>query len=284
MSSTTRMKAFKQLTSTSYNRRNGSIVDVHVPPGAVPVPISINATDYKTVFRTILNPGPIANVRDNSSINALIGAMTWAHRTYVKSFPDDKDSTTSYLRNVLAVPLQHTITAAIFGNYSASERGYTGITQFVLPQEMITTATGGTARSRFAIQWWTGLLFAVGNAVVHLAVLVGLLWVLLRKGSLPGTVGLGDIQVPRDARQTMVIVRKPRWKLPIWGMSNELGLDGMRDGGERGLLDFVEDPEICDETKNVWQLARMLRGVRVKHRIGGVERNAGTTTTLGVPP
>ncbi|OIW32040.1 hypothetical protein CONLIGDRAFT_678472 [Coniochaeta ligniaria NRRL 30616] len=275
MSSTTRMTAFKQLTTTSYNRRNGSIVDIEIPQGAVPVPINTSASDYKTVFRAILTPGPNATLSDKSNINALIYAMTWSHRTYVKSFPDDKDSTTSNLRNVLAVPFQHTMTATIFGNYTASEHGLKAVTQFILPDEMITTATGGTSRSRLAILRWTGWLFVAGDATVHLVVFAGLVWVVLREGRLPQTVGLGDIQVPRAAQQTFVLARKPRWRLPIWSMKTEPVLPDFHEGEVLPFLEVAERPDVCDEKKNTWQLARMLRGVRLLHPMEDVEKNAG---------
>lgn len=273
MSSTTRLTAFEQLATASYNRRNGSIVNIEIPQGAVPVLIDTSASDYKTVFRAILTPGPNATLNDVSNINALIYAMTWSHRTYVKSFPDDKDTMTSILRNVLAVPFQHTITATIFGNYSASEHGLTAVTQLVLPDEMITTATGGTSRSRLAILRWTGWLFVAGDAAVHLVVLAALLWVVLREGPLPTTVGLGDIQVPRAAQRTIVRARAPRWRLPIWFMTTK---PGFPEGAELPLLKFVERPDVFDEKKNTWQLARMLRGVRLLYPIEDVEKSAGS--------
>jgi hypothetical protein len=279
MSSTTRMTAFTQLTTTSYNRRNGSIVDIEIPQGAVPLPIITNASDFKTVFRAILTPSPTADLADISNINALIYAMTWSHRTYVKSFPDDKDHTTSTLRNALAVPFQHTITAAIFGNYSASEKGQKAIAQFVLPDEMITTATGGTSRSRLAILEWTGWLFIAGDATVHLIVLAGLLWIVFRKKGLQRTIGLGDIQVARDAKKTVVQARNPKWRLPVWFVKTEAGLRGFHESDDQPLLDFVGRSEVLDEKKNTWQLARMLRGVRVLQPVEDVERRAGTITT-----
>lgn len=239
------------------------------------MPINASASDYRTVFRAILTPGPNATFNDISNINALIYAMTWSHRTYVKSFPDDKDTTTSNLRNVLAVPFQHTTTATIFGNYTASEHGLKAVTQFILPDEMITTATGGTSRSRLAILWWTGWLFVAGDAAVHLVILVGLLWVLFREGALPKTIGLGDIQVPRAALQTVVRAQTPKWRLPLWFMKTKPGLVDLAEGEERPLLEVVEHPDVIDEKKNTWQLARMLRGVRLLHPLADVKKNAG---------
>jgi len=278
MHSTTRLTAFRQQTTTSYNRRNGSIVDIEIPSGARPIPINTNASDFKTVFHAILTPSPTASLADISNINALIYAMTWSHRTYVKSFPDDKDFTTATLRNALAVPFQHTITAAIFGNYSASERGAKAVAQFVLPDQMITTATGGTSGSRLAIQKWTGWLFVAGDATVHLAVLGGLVWVLLRRGPLPETIGLGDIQGPRAALRTVVMARKPgRPWLPFRFMRPNPGLDGL-DGEDRlPFLEFVERSDVVDEKKNTWQLARMLRGVKVLQPVGDVKKRASYT-------
>ena len=275
MHSTTRLTAFRQQTTTSYNRRNGSIVDIEIPSGARPIPINTNASDFKTVFHAVLTPSPTANLADTSNINALIYAMTWSHRTYVKSFPDDKDFTTATLRNALAVPFQHTITAAIFGNYSASERGATAVAQFVLPDQMITTATGGTSGSRLAIQNWTGWLFVAGDVTVHLVVFGGLVWVLLRRGPLPQTIGLGDIQLPRAALRTVVMARKPgRWP-PFRFMRPKPGLDGLAEEDRLLLTDFVERSDVADERKSTLQLARMLRGLIVAQPVGDVKNRAG---------
>jgi hypothetical protein len=277
--STTRLTAFSQLTTTSYNRRNGSIVDIEIPKGAAPVPIYTNGTDFQTLFRNVLVPREGATDADISNIKSLIYAMTWSHRTYVKSFPDDKDFATTTLRNVLAVPFQHTITAAIFGNYSASERGLEAIVHLDLPDEMITTATGGTSRSIFAVQVWAAWMFIGAEATVHLIVLVGLLWVVLRKEPLPREIELGDIQVVRTVRRTLLRARRPRWRLPIWFMRTEAGLGRVPEGTDLPLLDVVERPDVRDERKNTWQLARMLRGVRVlvPAEDDDVEKRAGLT-------
>jgi hypothetical protein len=202
--------------------------------------------------------------------------MTWSHRTYLKSFPDDRDRTTASLRNALAVPFQHTVTAAIYGNYSASEQGFVGsVPQFVLPDDMITLATGGTSRSRLAIKVWTGWLFVAGVATVHVLVAAGFVWVLLRTGPLARTVGLGDVQVVRAARRTVVVARKPKWTLPIWFMKTKPGLDGVSEGARLPLWEVVERPDVMDPRKNTWQLARMLRGVRMLQPIRDVEQCAG---------
>lgn len=277
MNSTTRMTAYKQFTTPSYNRRNGSIVDIQIPEGSKPLLITTNATDYKTVFRAILIPRVNATVSDISNINSLIHAMTWSHRTYVKTFPDNKDTTTSNLRNVLAVPFQHTVTATIFGNYSLSERGQNSSTLFTLPDEMITTATGGTSNNMLSILKWTGWVFIAGDLAIHLLVAIGMIWVLFRKADLPASVGMGDIEVSRAAARTEIIARRPRWRLPIWFMTTEPGLDDVAEETRMPLLEVVEREDVGGGTRNTWQLARMLRAVRVMRsgKVEDVERDAG---------
>lgn len=277
ITSTTLLTAYKQFTSTSYNRRNGSIVDIHVPEGSTPELVYTNATDYKTVFNAILVPEPTATINDLSNINSLINAMTWSHRTWAKSFPDDKDTTTSILRNVLAVPFQHTVTATLFGNYTLAERGLnsTSSYNFTLPDEMLTTATGGIASSKLTILAWTGWLFIAGNLAIHALVGAGMLWVLCREERLPSAVGLGDLEVARAAARTAVFAVEPKWPLPLWFIKTPAGLDGLEEGASMPLLQATERDDVGGGEKNTWQLARMLRGLRVKTvKLRDVERDA----------
>lgn len=272
MNATTRMTAYQQFTTTSYNRRNGSIVDVEIPEGAVPVLITTNATDYKTIFRAILTPGPNATDADKFNINALVYGMAWSHRTYAVCFPDDKDAMTANLRNVLAVPFQHTTTAVMFGNYSLADARLPSLPGFALPDDMIKVATGGTSNSRLAIQPWTGWLFVAGDAFIHVVVFVGMMWIIfLRERGLPRSIGLGEIQGPREALRTDIIHRRPKWGLPIWFMTTEPELPCVRQGEIRPLLEVVDEDDVVDEKKNTWQLARMLRGTRVVQRFDDLE-------------
>ena len=97
------MATYKQYATTAYNRQNFSIIDVR--PTASLEQMSINALDYKTIFEKIMIPTSPINETDRAGIESLVYSLTWLHRTYIGSFPDDQNSLVTNLHNLLAIPL-----------------------------------------------------------------------------------------------------------------------------------------------------------------------------------
>ncbi|KAK3367777.1 hypothetical protein B0H63DRAFT_529483 [Podospora didyma] len=199
LTSATRMSLYTQRTSTSYDRQSQSILNISPLGGSPPLQIPLNATDYTRILSHILIPSSTATQSDRDNIHALIYSVTWMHRTFLKSFPDDKNSSVTNLHNVLAVPVQFAVNANIFANYTAAERGFDTVLKFPLPEELRTTATGGTASSRLKIQWWTGWVFISTSAAVHLAVLGCIAWIVAGKEALPGQTGVQELDDLRMA-------------------------------------------------------------------------------------
>jgi hypothetical protein len=184
-----------------------------------------------TIFKKIMiiPTSPIIET-DRAGIESLIYSLTWLQRTYIGSFPDDQNSLVTNLHNFLAIPLQFTITAYQYANYTAGG-------SFSLPEDTMTVATDGWYRSRLAIQPWTGWLFIVAAAALLLAIIAGILWILGQKAPLPFATGIGDFDNLRLARELKIKsgtgrteVRKKlidfagdRHKDSTWGLAREMG-------------------------------------------------------------
>ncbi|KAK3314210.1 hypothetical protein B0H66DRAFT_458567, partial [Apodospora peruviana] len=153
----TRMSLYKQVTTTAYNRDNQSIVNIAGIGSPTKIPLS--AANYTRIFERALVANVNSSAVDRSNINMLVYTVTWMHRTFLKSFPGDNNSSVSNLHNFLAVPIQFSVTANEYANYTVTERGWEKVVQFPMPDEMITVARGGSSSSRLAILPWAGWVF-----------------------------------------------------------------------------------------------------------------------------
>lgn len=187
------MTAYKQFTTTSYDRQNSSIVDVQMTSN--PQPVFLNATEYLAIANRVLIPTSFEGEVDKNNINALNYFLTWAHRTYRYSFPDDRNTLITTLHNFLAVPLQFTVTAVQFSNYTAEQLG---LGSFPMPNDTITIATSGRSSSRLFIQPWAGWLFIAGNLALLAFICGGIMFMLLQETKLPHTTGVEELDVIRS--------------------------------------------------------------------------------------
>lgn len=160
-----------------------------------PQRIFLNASEYLAITKRVLIPRSSESQVDSTNINALNYFLTWAHRTYRYSFPDDRNTLISTLHNFLAVPLQFTVTAVQFSNYTA---GQLGLGSFPMPNDTITVATSGRSSSRLFIQPWAGWLFIAGNLALLVFVLGGILFMLLQETKLPQTTGVDELDFARS--------------------------------------------------------------------------------------
>ncbi|KAK4164607.1 hypothetical protein QBC43DRAFT_210198 [Cladorrhinum sp. PSN259] len=219
LTSSTLMSLYTIQTTTSYSLSSQSIINV-VPLSPAPTQIPLSATEYSRILTRILIPpsSPPANAtvtqlrdfdRDTHNIDALIDAITWMHRTFLKSFPSDRTSATSNLQNLLAVPVQFSVTARSFANYSVVEKGLQDRFQFPLPESMRTLATGGWSKQRLKILPWAGALFIGADLAVHIAMGLGIVWLLMiredREVNLPDEAGIKEWEDVREAGRVQVV-------------------------------------------------------------------------------
>lgn len=218
---TTKLTARFQSVTVTYDRNNGSIVDAKAvfssPSPSSPSPqsssreeniIPLSAADYLTLFKQILIPPPPESNRtlEITKINSITYDLTWLHRTYQVSFPDQKDTPLSYLRNFLAVPLQFGVVATAFANYSTDPLtlGFIlGGKTLPLPEEMRTVAIGGRSTSLLVIRAWTGWTFIAGTAGMLAACVGGIGWLMMRRVRVFGTTGIPELDILRVAGQPL---------------------------------------------------------------------------------
>jgi hypothetical protein len=230
------MTAYRQYATTAYNRQNFSIIDVR--PTANPEPMSLITSDYMTIFKKIMIPTNASTVPDIAAIDSLTYALTWLHRTYMSSFPDDQNSLITNLHNFLAIPLQFTVTAVQFANYTSMGMN------FSMPEYTETVATDGWSKSFLAIQPWTGWLFIGAAAALLLVAMAGILWIIAQEAPLKPVTGIGDIDALRLAGE-INLRRENR--------------DRERSISLTTLMDFVQDTH----KDSSWGWAKEMRGWKV---------------------
>jgi len=165
MKATVVINAFKQNTTTIYDQRSLSIIDAQ--RNGEPKIITLHAKQYLDIFRKVLVPGANATAMDNAAIATFGFNLGWTHRTFTEVFPDNSNTIVLTLENMLTIPLQFSITALQFANYTYS------LPVLPIPEDMHTVARGGITVQRLAIQPWTGYLFIATQAVSFLFVVVG---------------------------------------------------------------------------------------------------------------
>ena len=198
------MSLYRQFTTTTYNAQNLSMVNTQ--PASDAELMFLNISDYTTILNEVLVPNENTSQSDNISINALTYALTWMHRTYDEVFPSDNNSLITNLYNFLVIPQLFMVTAVQLCNYTVIEDGLEAeLGDFPMPDDMITTATGGRSTSRLVILPWTGYLFIAINVVVLLFILGGLVWILFQPRALPSSTGVDELDSLRLAEKTRYV-------------------------------------------------------------------------------
>ncbi|KAK5651339.1 hypothetical protein OQA88_12572 [Cercophora sp. LCS_1] len=259
---TTKFTGFFQPTTVTYDRTNSSIISTtpHPPfpslsstsqPSSSSTSLSpsprehvpLSAADYLTLFRAVLLPNLFSDQLATSKINAITYDITWLHRTYQVSFPDQKDAPLRYLRNFLAVPIQFGVVAVEFANYSQSPeilRAFWGPQGLGLPEDMKSVATGGWSSTRLVIREWTGWVFIAGVAVLLLGVTVGGLWVARRRVGVFEGSGIPELDILRygglgETRDggLLVLPGGRGGNVGSWKLAKELGGWGVLSEGDK---------------------------------------------------
>lgn len=287
----TLMSLYHIPTTTTYDRSTQAILNIDTL--SAPSQIPLNASHYAAIFaRALIPPPPSATTStpvrptgtgtpksrisspqdDASNARSLLNLITWTHRTYAKTFPDDHHSPVSHLQNLLAVPVQFAVTAAVFGNYSLADRGLTGTVS--LPEEMVAEARGGRASDKLVVERWAAGVFLGVEGAVHAIVVGWIVWMVVRgrKNGVDGRdleTGLVGVDEVRAARRGRVV--KGRDWLGEWleGRRRDLGM-AKRDDSEKGktpeevgLMEFYETQDVPEGKLSTWVMARRNRGLRV---------------------
>lgn len=253
MKFTTNMTAYKQFTTTTYNKRNLSIIDSKLT--AKPEKMLLNATEYLEILNTIVVARNTSTQGANVSISALQYGLTWVHRTYTIVFPDEGSTLITTLENFFMIPLQFTVTAKQLVNYTLGSNS----SDFQFPDDMITTVTGGSSSQRLAIQRWTGWTFIAAEATVFMFVLSWVVWMLRQTRTLHKSTGVAEIDTLISAStERCVKVKSP---VRVWQRE--------RPEGDVDIL-FGDLPERV--TKKSTVKVGTLRRWRVMHGDSGDSR------------
>ncbi|KAK0639687.1 hypothetical protein B0T16DRAFT_312968, partial [Cercophora newfieldiana] len=202
---TVKLTASYQSVTVTYDRVNGSIIDHRAIPAPASTPkelldVPLSAVDYLALWRKILIPPANTSTSDlvTTKINSILYDITWLHRTYEVTFPDQKDAPLTYLSNFLAVPLQFGVVAVEFANYTVPKGivdAFLGGKGFLLPEELRTVAVGGHSTTRLAIKEWTGWVFIGGAVGMLVLAAVGIGWVLSRPIKGIGRSGIPELDI-----------------------------------------------------------------------------------------
>ncbi|KAK4211362.1 hypothetical protein QBC37DRAFT_427149 [Rhypophila decipiens] len=279
----TRFSLLSQVASTSYDRKNQSIINMQAREVDTPQPVPLRAEDYKQIIAHAMQTTPKSSLMDVSNINSLDYSVSWMHRTFKKSFQTDNTSTVTFLHNFLATPVQFNFVAHIYANYTAVQRGFGESGLFRLPNDMIAFARGGRSASRLAILPWAGWVFIAVDLALHLGVFAGIVFVLFQSKAVgAGQIGVEDLDAVRVAQSTVAVLMagnlkrswftKVRFPIPYkcrvkWanGMEEDrkklFGEGAHREGVEslmeqgRQVLDIGLDPNLAGGM-SAWRLAR----------------------------
>jgi hypothetical protein len=175
MASTIRIDAYRQYTRTIYDRQNLSIIDSQRLGKERRIPLY--ARQYLDIFRKAFVPNEDAAMMDNATVATLGFNVGWLHLTFTEVFPGNTGTINTTLENVLTVPLQWSVTAYQFINYTSEARDPNS-DAFAIPDDMLTVARGGKSVQRLAIQAWTGWVFIVAHMVILLFVLGNIIWIM----------------------------------------------------------------------------------------------------------
>lgn len=254
----TKMTAYKQFATTIYDRQDFHVVEMKATSEPRLVPLS--AADYMGIVTRVLVPNNTSSADDISNINALIYSVTWMHRLYANSFPDDRNSIVTNLHNFLAVPLQFSVTALQYANYTVAKNPGAEILygRFPLPDDMVTAAVDGVPSTRLEILDWTGWLFIAGVAAVQLFVLLGILWVLCQERAVPMSRGVQELD---DLETSSSLTCFPGKKSAA--LAHECDEGGRRPDAETFTLMEVAEGRGIPADSRGWRLAWRLRHWRI---------------------
>ena len=169
------MNVFKRYSTAAYDSRNLSILNVDSLTS--PRIVTIDPRDFRTIFSLIFTPGDNLTSDDTEMTNAMLFQIGWFLRLYQDEFPDNKYTPLNFLRGLLTVPIQFTVTAWQFVNATVSALDPES-TSYALPDDLKTTASSArrTYRALTAMPWivytfiaMVSVLLLCGNIILTFA-------------------------------------------------------------------------------------------------------------------
>ena len=187
-------------------------------------------------------PSVDATVMENATVATLGFDVGWLHRTFNGVFPDNTDTIVTSLENVLTVPLQFSIVAYQYANYT-----FTSSHKFPIPDDMLAVARGGRSVQRLAIQTWTSWLFIATHIAILLFVLVNVVWIMHTPHIRDGLAHLPELEALTTARVTTC--NETPWQ----------------EADEDELRSLSAMEELASEIKDMstWEAAKKLKGSRL---------------------
>lgn len=187
----TAMKVFKRYSTVAYDRHNLSILSIEsISP---PQLVELSAPDYRYLFNSIFTPKANATSVDTEMINSLLYQIGWGLRIVHDEFREDTYSPLSFLRGVLAIPVQFTVTAWQFVNATAFSLDPQS-SEFALPPDLEVTASSAESTYRaLSTKPWTVYFFM---GLVSLLVVYGnLFFVFLysQRATVPNTSAFAEV-------------------------------------------------------------------------------------------
>ncbi|VUC22589.1 unnamed protein product [Clonostachys rosea] len=267
----TNVSVFEQYTRTTYNRNNFSIVNTELTSPVGESQITLKEDEYRRIFRKVLNANTTRR-SDLSNMDALVHSITWLHRTYDNSFPDDQQSVLTSLHNFIGVSLQFMVTAVQFANYTVDARGDTET--LALPDQMVTSAVSGRSMQKLTIQHWTGIIFIVTEGLIIVFTALAILLILWGVERLPDKSTTAEIDILRNTSDMRAVpqrlVRRWGW-LPFRRAGNEVAPELPPEEDRETFLDMArtlaQDEPSPTQPRSLWgRIRRVFRNTMDKER------------------
>ncbi|CAG9939740.1 unnamed protein product [Clonostachys rosea f. rosea IK726] len=268
----TNVSVYEQYTRTTYNRNNFSIVNTELTSPVGESQITLKEDEYRRIFRKVLNANTTRR-SDLSNMDALVHSITWLHRTYDNSFPDDQQSVLTSLHNFIGVSLQFMVTAVQFANYTVNVGGGTDTT-LALPDSMVTSAVSGRSMQKLSIQHWTGVIFIVTEGLIIVFTALAILLILWGVERLPDKSATAEIDILRNTNDMRAAPQRHirRWGWwPFRRAGNEVELEVPQLEERERFLDMAQtlaqDEPSLTQPRSLWgRLRRVLRHAMDKER------------------
>ena len=170
------MNVFKRYSTVAYDTANLSILSVESV--TAPEVVTIDPQEFRTIFSTAFTPVTNLSSDDTEMTNGLLFQIGWFLRLYQDDFADNNFTPLNFLRGLLTVPIQFTVTGLQYVNSTVSAIDPQS-TEYALPDDLKTTAS--TARSTYRAQStkpWTVYTFIAVVVVLLLCgnILFALVW------------------------------------------------------------------------------------------------------------
>lgn len=172
----TSMNVFKRYSTVAYDATNLSILSVESV--TAPQVVTIDPQEFRTIFSTVFTPTTNLTSDDTEMTTGLLFQIGWLLRLYQDDFADNDFIPLNFLRGLLTVPIQFTVTALQYVNSTVSAIDPQSNT-YALPADLKTTASAARSTYRaISTKPWTVYTFIAVVIVLLLCgnILFALVW------------------------------------------------------------------------------------------------------------